>query len=282
MSSVPLCIYHASCMDGFAAYTVARKWHEANGMKLEGLPHQYGQPFDPSVCKDRTVYLIDYSFKRPVMLEVLHASARLVVIDHHQTAEEELKDFPARIQDSVIFNMDESGALLAWRFFFPSTDVPKFIRHVSDRDLWKFEIPNTEEVMDFTASLQYSYDEYLRLIQMCGNAGDYSTLVHQGMAIGRYKKMQVEIACAQAREVELDGYKVLAVNFALTNLVSQVAGKLAESRPFGICYFQAREGYWVYSLRSREAGVDVSKIAAAHGGGGHAHAAGFRSETLLF
>jgi hypothetical protein len=36
-----LVIYHASCMDGFAAAWVARKYL---GPDAEYMPHQYGQP----------------------------------------------------------------------------------------------------------------------------------------------------------------------------------------------------------------------------------------------
>ena len=41
-----------------------------------------------------------------------------------------------------------------------------------------------------------------------------------------------------------------------------------------------RKTKWVHSMRSRENGVDVSAIAKAHGGGGHAHAAGFNAAGL--
>ena len=48
-----------------------------------------------------------------------------------------------------------------------------------------------------------------------------------------------------------------------------------------MAYFRLETGEWVHSMRSRENGVDVSAIAKAHGGGGHARAAGFNAVTLL-
>jgi len=45
--------------------------------------------------------------------------------------------------------------------------------------------------------------------------------------------------------------------------------------PFAACYWDTPEGR-VFSLRSREDGADVSEIAKKYGGGGHAHASGFR------
>jgi hypothetical protein len=53
------------------------------------------------------------------------------------------------------------------------------------------------------------------------------------------------------------------------------ANMLAEGRPFGACYYDNAEGKRVFSLRSKDEGADVSEIAVAYGGGGHARASGF-------
>ncbi len=84
---------------------------------------------------------------------------------------------------------------------------------------------------------------------------------------------KVEEQIKHASEIELDGYKVLAVN--ATHLTSEIAGKLAESRAFGACFFIRSDGLRVWSLRSTDNGVDVSEIARRHGGGGHRNAAGW-------
>ncbi len=43
----------------------------------------------------------------------------------------------------------------------------------------------------------------------------------------------------------------------------------------GVCYWDTPQGR-VFSLRSTDDGPDVSEIAKQYGGGGHAHASGFR------
>jgi nanoRNase/pAp phosphatase (c-di-AMP/oligoRNAs hydrolase) len=58
-------------------------------------------------------------------------------------------------------------------------------------------------------------------------------------------------------------------------MISEVVGALSEGEPFAIGWFE-RDGDAIVSLRSRYGGVDVSTIAKAYGGGGHAMAAGFR------
>jgi nanoRNase/pAp phosphatase (c-di-AMP/oligoRNAs hydrolase) len=90
----------------------------------------------------------------------------------------------------------------------------------------------------------------------------------------------VEALSATAREVELDGHKVLAVNSA--SMISKLGNKLAQDRPFSIVWRQDRDGQFNYSLRSTESGLDVASIAKKYGGGGHVHAAGFKHSNILF
>lgn len=50
---------------------------------------------------------------------------------------------------------------------------------------------------------------------------------------------------------------------------------IALETKIGACYWDTPEGR-VFSLRSTDDGPDVSAIAKQYGGGGHAHASGFR------
>lgn len=95
----------------------------------------------------------------------------------------------------------------------------------------------------------------------------------EGFAILRYQNQVVDSQCANATEIELNGHKVLCVN--ATVLISEIAGKLAEGRPFGASYFIDGDGVKRWSLRSRDGGIDVSEIAKRRGGGGHRNASGF-------
>lgn len=102
---------------------------------------------------------------------------------------------------------------------------------------------------------------------------DFAGLAREGEAILRYQAQQVEHICANARAMRLDGHDILAVNTSV--LFSEVAGKLAEGKPFGAAWFVRQDGKQQWSLRSRDGGVDVSEVAKRRGGGGHHNAAGF-------
>lgn len=75
------------------------------------------------------------------------------------------------------------------------------------------------------------------------------------------------------REFVIGGYAVPVANLPYT-MASDAGHKLAESAPFGACYWDTPEGR-VFSLRS-QGEFDVSEIAKQYGGGGHKNAAGFR------
>lgn len=65
--------------------------------------------------------------------------------------------------------------------------------------------------------------------------------------------------------------------------VSELGSCLANGEPFAVAWWQRADGMFVYSLRSQEPSkVDVSAVAKAFGGGGHARAAGFQVRELLF
>ena len=108
----PLVIYHANCWDGFCAAWVARK---ALG-EIEAVPAQYGTP--PPDVAGRVVYLLDFSYPRPIMEQILTTARRTVVLDHHKTAMEALDGLhqPETGMD-VWFDMNKSGARLTWEWF---------------------------------------------------------------------------------------------------------------------------------------------------------------------
>lgn len=260
----PLVLYHANCADGFCAAWVA---HKATP-NAEFIPVQYGQ--EPPNVSDRHVFILDFSYKRQTLLDMDAKTWSLTVIDHHKTAEKELHGLDQTNGLFVKFDTTKSGGRLAWEYFFPGKEAPWLVQYTEDRDLWKWELPDSREISACLASWPWTFQEWDNLD--CDTTS-LAYFAEQGGAILRYQSQQVENQCKNAVEIELDGHKILCVN--ATMLISEIAGKLAEGRPFGATYFIRSDGKKIWSLRSGENGVDVSEIAKAHGGGGHYHAAGF-------
>jgi nanoRNase/pAp phosphatase (c-di-AMP/oligoRNAs hydrolase) len=198
------------------------------------------------------------------MLELQHRAASLLVLDHHKTAEEDLAGL-----DFARFDMEHSGARLAWDHYVGKlADVWWLVDYVEDRDLWRWALPESKAVNATIQSWPETLEAWDELAKL-----PITDAVSQGLAILRYQATIVEKLSQKPQEVMLGGYAVLTVNAPV--LQSEVCEKLAQGRAFGACWFET-DGKRVWSLRSREpSDVDVSKIAKAFGGGGHARAAGF-------
>ena len=76
------------------------------------------------------------------------------------------------------------------------------------------------------------------------------------------------------RRMVIAGHDVPVASLPYT-LTSDAGHLMAHGEPFAACYWDTPEGR-VFSLRSTDDGMDVSVIAKQYGGGGHAHASGFR------
>lgn len=257
-----LCIFHSNCADGFAAAWVVRK---ALG-QIDFHPGIYQDP--PPDVTNKCVILTDFSYKRPVLLDMASKAESILILDHHKSAAEDLIDLPENVV--TVFDMDRSGAMIAWQHFFPDVPPPRLIEHIQDRDLWRFALPGTREIQASVFSYPYDFDVWDRLM-----ASDVDTLRSDGAAIERkHHKDVAELVKVTKRRMIIGGFDVPVANLPYT--MSSDAGHLmAQDEPFAACYWDTPDGR-VFSLRSSDSGQDVSEIAKKYGGGGHRNAAGFR------
>jgi len=259
-----ICIYHKACDDGFAAaYAV---WSAFCLDTVSFIPATYGEA--PPNVAGAHVAIVDFSYKRPVLKEMAKTAETILVLDHHKTAQAELEGLGSECPNvTVQFDMERSGAVMAWNHFHPGQEIPELFKYIQDRDLWKKRLPCVDE---FTAALRSYPQEFLIWDQL-----DVKELIDDGIAIQRYYRMLVEGAKQHFYMRDIGGYRVPVVNASLF-MASEVAGELAEGNPFAAVYAEGEnEVFW--SLRSRAPdGLDVSEVAKKFGGGGHKHAAGFK------
>lgn len=266
-----LCIYHGNCADGFTSAWVVRKALGENvgfhaGVYQDAPPHVDG----------KDVLLVDFSYKRPVLEEIRELAASVTVLDHHKTAEADLKDLPGVL---TIFDMNRSGARITWDYFFPNHTPPELLLHIEDRDLWRFALRQTREIQASVFAYPYEFKVWDFLM-----TADLETLAAEGEAIERkhFKDIR-ELVGVVTRRMNIGGYNVPVANLPYT-LTSDAGHLLAKDEPFAGCYWDTPQGR-VFSLRSTETGIDVSGIAKLYGGGGHRHASGFRvsfSDAMTF
>ena len=113
----PLVIYHGhSCPDGFASALAAWLFYEGKAEFL-GLDHgNVRSAADLPVLHGRAVYILDFSFSADILRAIEERATKLVLLDHHKSAAEQLTGFACRC-GVVHFDMNKSGSRLAWEFF---------------------------------------------------------------------------------------------------------------------------------------------------------------------
>lgn len=256
-----VCIYHGNCADGFGAAWVVRK---ALG-EIDFVGATYQNP--PPDVTGKAVVMVDFSYKRPVLLEMAARANSILILDHHKTSAEDLVDLPTNV--TAVFDMNRSGAMLAWDHFFPGEAPPPLLLHIEDRDLWRFALQNTRQIQANVFSFPYDFQVWDTLMATAPAA-----LASEGEAIERkhFKDIQ-ELLGVTAREMVIGGYRVPVANLPYT-MSSDAGHELAKGKPFAACYWDTPKGR-VFSLRSSDEGVDVSEVAKQYGGGGHRNASGF-------
>lgn len=276
-----LVIYHAGCADGFcAAWLLHKPFPDATFH-----PAHYGQN-PPDVAGYDVVYIVDFSYPRDVMKTILAAVPRVVVLDHHKTVEKELAGLQEEFPNHLIrFDMNKSGGRLTYDYLKGlygdvvnnvTVDLELcelIVNYTEDRDLWRWKLPDSQAINAALRSYPMTFESWDSFLFRDGDS-----FVDEGQAILRVQQQIVDNHVRYAAEVMIGGYQVLAVNATVHQ--SEIAQELAKDRPFGACYFDIeKENKRIWSLRSRDDGVDVSVIAKGYGGGGHKHAAGFQQKV---
>jgi len=283
---IDVVFYHAGCPDGTgAAWPIWRENMRSNGSAgsaLQTYEVKHGEPY-PDIT-GKTVAIVDFSYKRSVMKKICEAAKFVIVIDHHKTAIRDLEGLETEIDNyRSYFDVERSGAQLVWDLVYPSERGdrrPWFIDVIADRDLWKWEIPNSK----YIGKALYHRDWYT--FQKMENMMEYTPLAikelkdelaKEGKFISSREKKDIDYACGTAILCNFEGYKV-KLSSCHPTLRSEVGNILSNNG----CDFAATWRYdflsdsWWISLRgNNKSPPDLAKICEKFGGGGHPKACGF-------
>ncbi len=298
-------IYHKNCPDGYGALSaVVYKYGIKNLFYDEekDLLYNYDSTFfaiPSSHSTDFTrlreilekykedgftLYMVDFFVDKIFEVVKEYPNIRkVIVIDHHKTAKEILeKGLPEEVKDKfeIHLNMDRSAAALTWEIL--NGFVPEIMEYIEDRDIWKWEIPDSIYVLTAIDAKVFNVlkpNEIVeKLIELTRNFPK-EELAKEGQSMIEFKESVVQrLVNNGAHYIILpSGHKLLAVNSSIFQ--SDIGNRLAQISPEGVAC--------VYSISPKEDDVYVNcslrstvgkarEIAQANGGGGHDNAAGCR------
>ena len=259
-SSVNLVIYHKGCTDGFGSAWAAWK---LLGDRAEYHAAKYGEP--PPDVKGKNVIVLDFAYDNATTKQLISEAKSFLIIDHHKTAMTNLHDIAC-----AHFDMNHSGAMLAWKFFHPNKEPPRLIKLIEDRDLWRWEIPLSREFSSAFDMVKFDFEEFDNYL----DDSEIDSAQVRGAAILAYSKTAIARIAKNAAPRKIDGKSVLVVNSP--HWMSEIGNVLSLKSDFSVIWYYDHERRQVkVSLRADHNDADVSEVAARWGGGGHKKAAGF-------
>lgn len=281
-------VYHNSCPDGFtAAYIAKLRYPEA---KLFPRDHGLEPPYEELAGKD--VLVVDFSWRTREQNDRIAAAAKSFrILDHHKTAQEVLAGAPY-----AVFDLNRSGAGLAWDYLFGEDSViklpifvndiptgefleseseprPWYVDYVEDRDLWRFRLPESEAVNAYIMTFPY---EIVAWDQMAKTSLATAIQIGQSVQLEINKYIREVLKQTQAGNLNVLGksYTVGVVNVPYLH-TSDIGNALAHRYDIGLGWFERADSVIQFSARSL-GDIDVSAIAKTFGGGGHKNAAGWQ------
>lgn len=264
-------------MDGISSAYIARNSLERNNAVVP-IPLQYSREdelFKEHLTKQDICYFVDFSLKRGKMLELAELVDRIVVIDHHKTAEAELVNLPDNVE--VNFNMSESGATLTWLYFYDEP-IPEIFEYIKDRDLWNWKLPYSREISEALAFLVKPNDiDSFRDNAFIG----ITALKEIGSTLLKKKNQQVQSKLTKVADLSLCNIDFKVIN--VTENISELGNEICiEYNKPALMYFITQDMKVICSLRSTDDLPDVSRVAVTFGGGGHRNACGFTVDLPAF
>eukprot|EP00884_Botryococcus_braunii_P018835 jgi/Botrbrau1/5635/Bobra.55_1s0024.1 len=159
-----LVLYHYPCFDGIFAALSAHLGLSANGLSPRFIGNRTWSPVTVGSLElkgHETVYLLDFAGPNGFPAALASAARRVVLLDHHKTAAEQLPPEPERPSNlEVELDLSRSGASIARDYFRPqmAESVARMVEMVEDGDLWVWRVAGSDAFYAGLGSLKLELD----------------------------------------------------------------------------------------------------------------------------
>ena len=276
-----LCIYHIADHDGKgSAAIVKRKFPE---IELMGLNHDMEIPY-AEIEKHDKVIICDIALPVKYMFE-MNKKIDLTWIDHHVSVINEYDELMKSGEYEPIKGVRKVGTaalVLTWQYFYPNSELPEGLRLLGLNDIYDLR---DRRVRPFEYAIQtYGVNRPTDKIwaQIMDNELNIKEAVEKGNAILSWvRHRNYRLIRGMGFESKYKGLKCICSNMAQGQ--SEFFDSLDNIREydFMVNFFMNKKNRWNLTFYTYKDNVDVSKIAAEFGGGGHAKAAGASSLEQL-
>lgn len=276
-----LCIYHIADHDGKGSAAIVKS--KFPHTELMGLNHDMEIPYEEIEKHDKIV-ICDIALPVKYMLE-LNKKIDLTWIDHHVSVINEYNELMENGNYEPIKGIRRVGTaalVLTWEYFYPDKELPLGLHLLGLNDIYDLR---DKRVRPFEYAIQtYGINRPTDKIWslLINNELDIKQAVEKGSAILSWvRHRNYRLIRGMGFESEYNGLRCICSNMAQGQ--SEFFDSLENIREydFMVNFFMNKKNCWNLTFYTYKDNIDVSKIAAEFGGGGHAKAAGASSLKQL-
>ena len=278
-------IYHNRCFDGYTGFYLfmkTDKWAK-KPIVYPDVPSAKTVPPD---INGKNIIIIDVAYKAHIIKKIAEKCNKLLFIDHHISIKDDIKELKLKKPHEVIYDVNECGATLTWKYFYKTKKMPQFVKYIRDNDIGKWEI---KETLPFISFLEVNFE--LNPDKNTLNHWDklldkkyLKNAVDTGVKYNEYKNHLIKYNSKQNiirqfpgpkfKHISTKKYNVAVLNNKCPSL--SLLGKYVVNNvkcDFALLWsYNMKAKKYIIGLRSNKA--DISGIAKALGGGGHKLASG--------
>ena len=290
---------HSHCTDGLVAASIMKySLQMQHNVEPEVVFVSYGKEQEAidkaNLNLGTTVYCVDFAFNRELTLELCKLAAKVIVLDHHKTAQENLSQMEETTNFYFIYDVNKSGASIVRDYCKQHLSLyshiklnqkeilNKVVAMVEDRDLWLFKLQMTKEFAEYIfAYMQPNDIDKMTKILFNYSLDGLNKIYQMGSTIMDYKDNIIEKKLKSYVPVyfHVDNTKLLIINETQPDLVSQLGNELCKKYNVPVFLYNisgsngSNELSVALSFRSMDHLEPVDVIARLFYGGGHRNAA---------
>lgn len=271
-------IYYHSDLDGeLSAFWILNSLSTEAKAAVQCLRCDYGKYLaNLSIIEPgEDVFIVDYSIKPAKMLQLLETN-KVVWIDHHVSAIKDYADFPRELPG--LRRVGRAACELTWKYLNKTeNEAPLYTRWIGDFDIQSGRYEDSGFfyygcLAEDSSPVSTFWDHIVE------SSTFVERVLENGKIIIRYRDAQNKRLAKYALfETCFEGFKCQCLNHCAGNSLNFDL----KTYDIGILFTYNGISYNV-SLYTEKPNIDVSKLAARYGGGGHAIAAGFIAKDLSF
>ncbi len=261
-----IAVYHANCIDGLMSAAIFQTKYP----DTEFYPGHYDEdlPWE-RFTSDTEIFFLDYSAPISVLQALSEQTAKITIIDHHATFYNNYLRWGGKLDLETYYDVTNSGAMLTWKYCYPTAQPPTIIAAIQSRDLWTFDATHTNDIHHYLLSKPLTITSMREALDT-----PFKEMVIKGVPLYAAAKTKwQELIDELVAYRYILGYEVPVLNIHKSAGYSDILHMLIDGgkEHFAVSWYVTPTRR-IFSFRSRE--LDVAKLLEPYGGGGHEHAAG--------